>query len=105
MLAFKRIAVTSDLEDGMMKQYDIDNRQILVVRLEGQFYAINALCTHAVGYLEDGELVGFEVFCPLHAGAFDIRTGAPTRLPAAVPLACYPIKIEGDDVLVGLETT
>jgi nitrite reductase/ring-hydroxylating ferredoxin subunit len=58
-----------------------------------------------VGYLEDGELVGFEVFCPLHAGAFDVRTGAPTRLPATVPLACYPIEIEGDDVLVGFETT
>jgi len=104
MVDYKKIAVRSDLQDGTMKQYDVDDRHILLVRTEGQFYAINALCTHAVGYLEDGELLGCEVFCPLHGGAFDVRTGAPTRLPADVPLACYPVKIEGEDILVGLES-
>lgn len=38
----------------------------------------------------------------LHGSRFDLRSGKPDSLPATRPVPVYPVKIEGDDVLVSL---
>jgi nitrite reductase/ring-hydroxylating ferredoxin subunit len=49
------------------------------------------------------EVDGFTIECWLHNSRFDLRTGKPTGLPATQPVPVYPVKIEGDDVLVAIE--
>ena len=50
--------------------------------------------------LSEGEVDDSTVECWLHGSRFDLRTGKPTGLPATEPVPVYPVKIDGDDVLV-----
>ena len=45
---------------------------------------------------------GDEIECPLHGGCFSIRTGEATCPPATEPLATYEVRIEGEDILIGI---
>ena len=49
------------------------------------------------GYIEEGQIE-----CPLHGACFDIKTGKALTAPATVDLDSYPIRIDGDQILVGL---
>lgn len=42
------------------------------------------------------------VECPLHGAEFDIRTGAARTLPAVAPVPTFPVRVEGDAILVGV---
>jgi 3-phenylpropionate/trans-cinnamate dioxygenase ferredoxin subunit len=44
-----------------------------------------------------------EIECWLHGSRFDLRTGEPTNLPAYEPVPVYPVRIEGDAVLVDVK--
>ena len=48
-----------------------------------------------------GQLYGEEVLCPVHGAAFNVKTGAVLSLPADQNLTVYPVRVEGDDILVG----
>ena len=58
------------------------------------------ICSHAEVSLSEGEVDDGEIECWLHGSRFDLRTGQPTGLPATEPVPVYPVKIDGDDVLV-----
>ena len=68
-----------------------------------QLYAIDDTCTHAEVSLSEGEVDDGEIECWLHGSRFDLASGHPTGLPATQPIAVYPVKIDGDDVLVDVE--
>ncbi len=76
---------------------------MVLVRLDGDVYAIEAVCTHQDAWLDGGWVhpETMEVECPLHDGRFDLRTGAVTREPPTDPIKTYEVQILGDDVLVG----
>jgi len=63
-------------------------------------YAVQDLCTHDDGPLGEGTLVDGQIQCPRHGARFDVKTGAVGRMPAIVPIRVYPVKVEGEDVLV-----
>jgi len=69
---------------------------------DGTWCASDNLCTHAAARLTDGWLEGCTIECPLHAGRFDLRTGAGQGAPIEDDLLVYPVRVEGDDVLVQL---
>lgn len=73
-----------------------------VYRLEGAFYASDDLCTHAMVSLSYGDVEDGQIHCPMHGGAFDIRTGAPTALPCRVKLKTYRVVAVGDDLYAEL---
>ena len=73
-------------------------------RLSDGFFATQDTCTHAVASLSDGYLEDDMIECPLHAARFCVRTGAARSHPAVIPLAVYPVRIEGRDIFVGFET-
>ncbi len=98
---FVKIARTSELQPGEKKLMHIGNEPILLVNLEGSYYAVSGECPHAVAILGYGQLYGDEVVCPLHGSAFNIKTGAVLSPPAADDLTVYSVRIEGDDILIG----
>ncbi len=97
---FSRVASAAEIEEGCMKCVSVGESEAVLARVGGTIHAFEAICTHQLAYLEEGELVGHEVFCPLHNGSFDIRTGAPVKRPAARALKIYAVKVDGDDVLL-----
>ena len=100
---YKAIAKLDEIPDGGMKQAVVNGEVIGLYRTGDQVYAISDICTHEETYLTEGEFDcdDMEVECPLHGSKFDVRTGAVRILPATKPVATYPVKIEGDLVLVG----
>jgi naphthalene 1,2-dioxygenase ferredoxin component len=81
----------------------VGGRDIALYRVAGAIFATDNVCTHGQARLCDGFLDGSEIECPLHQGKFDVRTGKATCEPASDDLRCYPVKIEGGRVYVGLD--
>ena len=83
---------------------DVDGRIVSIVRTEdGEVHAIDDTCTHANVSLSEGEVDGCAIECWLHGSRFDLRTGAPSNLPATVPVAVHTVQVtEAGDVLVAL---
>ncbi|MFD0268510.1 bifunctional 3-phenylpropionate/cinnamic acid dioxygenase ferredoxin subunit [Streptomyces sp. NPDC127106] len=92
----------SELEENTPKRVELDGTPVSIVSTEGSVYAINDICSHANVSLSEGEVEDCMIECWLHGSAFDLRTGKPSGLPATRPVPVYPVKIEGDDVLVSL---
>ncbi len=83
----------------------LDGHHVAVVRDEdGGLHAVDDTCSHANVSLSEGEVDGCTVECWLHGSRFDLRTGKPTSLPAIRPIAVYPVRLEGDQVLVDVES-
>jgi len=96
---FTLVCQVDDLAPGTAAQANVDGVIVAMVRdSEGGIHAINDRCTHADVSLSEGEVDGCTLECWLHGSRFDLRTGDPTGPPATVPVAVYPVKIDGDDV-------
>ncbi|HEY8717591.1 non-heme iron oxygenase ferredoxin subunit [Pengzhenrongella sp.] len=78
--------------------------EVAMVRAEdGVLHAISDICSHGQVSLSDGEVEGSTVECWLHGSRFDLRTGAPTGLPAIRPVPVYPVTVDGERVLVDVD--
>ena len=101
---FVKVCSLDDLPDVGAVCVEIDGHAIAVVReSSGAVHAIDDTCTHENISLSEGEVEDGEVECWLHGSRFDLRTGAPTGLPATQPVQVYPVKIEDGDVFVGAD--
>ncbi len=78
----------------------VDGVEVLLCNVDGALYAVEDVCTHDGGPLDQGELQDCRIMCPRHGATFDVTTGAALTPPAVVPLATYPVRVEGDDVFV-----
>jgi 3-phenylpropionate/trans-cinnamate dioxygenase ferredoxin subunit len=94
------VAKRDDIPPGSTKRVVAGDTALLICNVDGTFYAIEDVCTHDGGPLDQGELQGCRIMCPRHGALFDVTSGAALTLPAVVPLETYPVRIEGDDVLV-----
>jgi apoptosis-inducing factor 3 len=95
-----KVAKINDLQDGEMRQVVVGKTKVLLVRLQGNFYAIGGECTHYGGPLAEGALSGHRVVCPWHQAVFDVMNGDLKEPPALDAEPCYPVRVEGDDVIV-----
>jgi nitrite reductase/ring-hydroxylating ferredoxin subunit len=101
-LAEFRVALqVSELQSGEQKQIDIEGDSILLSNVDGEFYAIGNICTHAGCPLSGGLLKGKVITCLCHGSQFDVTTGELLRGQADEPEPIYEVKIEGDDILIG----
>ena len=96
------IARKSETEPGRITLHEVDGRSIALCNVDGEFYAIDDVCTHDGGSLDQGVLEGNLVECPRHGAKFDVTTGRAVVLPAVVPVKTYPVEVDGDDVKVEL---
>ncbi len=102
LTTFVRACALSDLPDEGMIGVDINGEPVAIVRAQGEIFALRDVCSHAEVALSEGEVYDYTIECWLHGSCFDLRTGNPTGPPATVAVPTYPVKLEGDDVLVSL---
>jgi nitrite reductase/ring-hydroxylating ferredoxin subunit len=101
-LRFHPAATADELSDGDMKAVTIGKKTIALYNVGGSYYATDAFCSHGHALLTDGYIEGDLVECPMHGGTFVIATGAPKGEPCSTAIATYPVKVEGDDVSIGV---
>jgi 3-phenylpropionate/trans-cinnamate dioxygenase ferredoxin subunit len=99
---FIEIGKVDELRPGSMKRVDINGRRMLLANVNGRFCATDDTCTHEDASLSTGSLRGELVKCPLHGSRFNVCTGEALEEPAEQNLKTYPVRVEGDNILVGL---
>ena len=102
-MAWQRIAALADVPEGTNKSFHMDGRHILIARAPMGLFAVGAICSHQQQALEGGRMKACFLFCPLHGVRFDLRDGKPTGDLTDQPLPTWPVRIEGDEILIDLD--
>ncbi|MEI7578742.1 MAG: Rieske 2Fe-2S domain-containing protein [bacterium] len=110
MLKFHNVFSLNELPVGTMKMVVLENKEILISNVTGTIHAISNRCTHLGGSLVKGKLEGQIVTCPRHGAKFDVTSGEAVG-PAKILMLkmnvkneqIFPVKIEADQILVGIE--
>ena len=95
-----KVAKTTEIPIGQVKVVEIDGERVAICNVNGEFYAIQDVCTHDGGALDQGELMGKIIKCPRHGAQFRVTDGKVVRLPAVVPLQTYKVIIEEMDIFI-----
>ncbi|TAN31901.1 non-heme iron oxygenase ferredoxin subunit [bacterium] len=96
-----RVASVDEVPEEATKRVDAGRTPICLAHAEdGNFYALDDICTHEEFSLSDGELWGMDVECPQHGSRFNLATGKVTGLPAVIPARTFPVTVENGDVFV-----
>lgn len=92
-------AVDELLEDDVM-QVRVGQAVLALYRVGDDFYATDDCCTHQEASLSEGYLQDDTIECPRHQGVFHIPTGQAMQAPVTENLRVYPVRVEGERVLV-----
>jgi 3-phenylpropionate/trans-cinnamate dioxygenase ferredoxin subunit len=95
------VARVTDLEAGTMLMVQVDGADILLVNQDG-LYALQGTCSHEYFELDKGFLTADSITCALHLSRFDLASGEPLDPPADLPLATFPVHVEGEDIVLEL---
>ncbi|MFB6265890.1 MAG: Rieske (2Fe-2S) protein [Candidatus Nanohaloarchaea archaeon] len=98
----QEVCSVDDIGEGEMKGFEVGGEEVLVAKIEGEFYALGNVCTHQKCALSDGWLEERSVVCPCHSAKFDLATGEVERPPADEPEPTYEIETRDGKVLVDL---
>ena len=98
---YHAVAKTTEIDEEEVVAVSIGRMDIGIYKLEGEYYALDDICTHAYAAMSDGYIEDGQIECPLHGACFDIKSGKALTAPAAVDLRKFPIKIDGEQILVG----
>ncbi len=99
------LCALDDVPPGTMKLVELESDEdagemVLVVNLDGELHATQGICSHQYFELDKGFLTGDTITCALHLSRFDLESGEPLDPPAELPLAVYPVVVEGGRVLI-----
>jgi 3-phenylpropionate/trans-cinnamate dioxygenase ferredoxin subunit len=96
------VARAEDIAPGSFVCVYVEGQPIDVFNVDGEYYAIGDVCTHAETSLADGEFYedirGWVIECPLHGSLFDVTTGEAISLPATGNAGKYEVKVEDGTV-------
>ncbi len=93
----------SELGINQSKVVNINEKAVAVFNVEGEFFAINDLCSHADASLSEGEVYDCKVECPLHRAEFDLKTGEALTPPASKAVDCYKVTTDDDSIYIEVE--
>ena len=90
----------SDLASGKPVKVTLGNKDVCVVRVKEEVFAVADICSHAEASLSEGEVSGEKIECWLHGAEFDLLSGAALTPPATEPLEVFEVKRDGDTVTI-----
>ncbi|NNF15136.1 MAG: non-heme iron oxygenase ferredoxin subunit [Gammaproteobacteria bacterium] len=88
------------LKPGEFEVVESGDTVIAVFNIDGQFHAIEDICTHDGEELTGGPIEGDEIVCPRHGARFCIRTGAALTPPAYDDVSVFPVRVENGRIQV-----
>jgi nitrite reductase/ring-hydroxylating ferredoxin subunit len=94
------LCAVADVPPGTMKLCEAKAEVVLVVNLDGRFHAVQGICSHEYFELDRGVMTGDSIMCMLHLSRFSLLDGEVLDPPAELPLAVYPVIVEGGRILI-----
>ena len=101
MARFVKVAKVNEMPPGTAREFQADGRMIALFNVDGNFYAVDNTCLHRGGPLGEGTLEGEVVTCPWHGWQYNVKSGEAV-FNEQIKVQCYEVKVEGDDICVGL---
>ncbi|HEX8438057.1 Rieske (2Fe-2S) protein [Archangium sp.] len=96
---FIPVAHLADLDERGRAVIHLGEEAVALIRVEGRLHALQQACPHRGGPLSEGDQDGCLLYCPLHAWAFDVRTGDSPTTPGA-RVRIYEVRVIGDEIQV-----
>lgn len=112
--AWHRLASLGELPDGGHASFEVDGRFVAVYVVQGEYYAIEDVCTHDGEPLADAPVEaatpediamgaqGPIVVCPRHGARFCLQSGAALCPPAYEPVQPFATRVEAGQLWVQL---
>ncbi len=99
------VAALADLAPGSATKFEVGGRNVAVVRIGDDVYAIGDTCSHADVSLSEGEVWADtkELECWKHGSSFSLETGAPATLPAVMPVPVYVASVVDGNIVIDVE--
>jgi 3-phenylpropionate/trans-cinnamate dioxygenase ferredoxin subunit len=94
---------TSEISLNSSKVINLGDKQIALFNHEGEYYALDDMCSHAEASLSEGDVYDCKVECPLHGAEFDLKTGDAVTLPATKPVNKYKVDVEDDYIFLEMK--
>lgn len=101
-MTWQAVATTADVPSGTAHVVDAGGLRLALCNTGDGYYAIDDVCTHDGGPLDQGKLSGREIECPRHGARFDVVTGKALCLPAIRPVRTYATRVSGEAIEVEL---
>jgi nitrite reductase/ring-hydroxylating ferredoxin subunit len=102
---FQRVANKMDIKEGRLLGVELEGNKIALAMINGQVFAIDAVCSHKGAPLEEGKLEGYNLTCPWHHAVFDVRNGKVSdRTVWAKNQTSYPVNVDEStgDILINV---
>lgn len=99
-MAFEKATEISSLTENIPHRVEVAGVPVSIVRIGDDVFAIHDTCSHQDYSLAEGMVWDCAIECALHGSMFDLRTGAPSSLPATTAVPVFPVRRDGDAVLV-----
>ncbi len=97
-----RLAGVGDVPEGEAAAVELMGLNLALFHVGDEYFCTDNVCSHAYALLTEGWLEGHLIECPLHNGQFDVRTGKAMGPPVTTDIRSYPVRVEGEDVLIAL---
>ena len=95
------VGKTTEIMPGQMKKISVDEKEIVVSNIDGNYFAIDDTCTHSGASLSEGKLDGSVITCDWHGAQFECKTGKLVKFPAEIAdLKSYKVEVETDNIFV-----
>jgi nitrite reductase/ring-hydroxylating ferredoxin subunit len=104
---FQKVANKKDIKEGGLLGVELEGNNIALAMINGQVFAIDAVCSHQGGPLEEGNLDGYNITCPWHYAVFDVRNGKVSdRTVWAKNQTSYPVNVDEStgDILINVRS-
>ena len=95
------VGKTTEVMPGQMKKVLVDENEVVVINIDGNYYAMDDTCAHAGASLAEGSLDNSIITCPWHGATWDCKTGKMIKFGVQLKdLAPYKVTVESDEVFV-----
>lgn len=88
------VCKVEELAPGDYKVVETGGTFIAVFNVDGEFHALEDICTHDGAELTGGTIQDGEIVCPRHGSRFCIKTGEALTPPAYEPTLVFPTQVE-----------
>jgi 3-phenylpropionate/trans-cinnamate dioxygenase ferredoxin subunit len=102
MSDFITVAELDDLPEGKPQSVAAEDQELVLIRQDGEVFALEDRCSHEEFPLHNGEVVDGQIECALHGARFDLESGDAKALPAVKPVKRFECRVEGGEVQVKL---
>jgi nitrite reductase/ring-hydroxylating ferredoxin subunit/uncharacterized membrane protein len=97
---FTPVLAESALAESTPTRVVADGVAVLLVKRNGQIYAITETCPHLGGPLSEGKLVGDAIQCPWHMSELRLSDGHVVNGPTTFPARCFDVRVRDGQIEV-----